>query len=466
MRAFVRYMLLLVLAGVCTPPSGAAAQSPSPPASAAADVSPATRSQALDRFRVLVIRDGLVLTPRQGDGKTIEIRNGSIALDGTPVSGSELRDALGTDADVVIQLSYASADALRAAFAPPAAPAAPSAPAAPEPAATRGGAEAPEPPSPPTPPVPDREWRRKSGAKVNVFGSVDVAEDERVTEAVVAIGGDVDVRGYVDDDVVAVLGSVRLGPRAVVRGSVTSVGGRITQERGAEVRGDVNEVRLGGGPWHHAGGHWAPWFGRDMFSGWFSLLATLIRIGLVMLLALIVSVVASGPTERISGRVAADPWVSGFVGLLAQVLFVPVLVLTVVFLAISIVGIPLLALVPFALVALLFGVLMGFTGVARRVGEWAVGPYKGPLVATMVGVAVITAGAIVTRIVWLIPGPIAPLAFILWMIALFIEYIAWTVGLGALLLTRFGTRGPSTPPLDVVPPPVPPPLPGERVVLE
>jgi hypothetical protein len=465
MRAFVRYMLLLVLAGVCTPPSGAAAQSPSP-ASAAADVSPAIRSQALDRFRVLVIRDGLVLTPRQGDGKTIEISNGSIALDGTPVSGRELRDALGADADVVIQLSYASADALRAAFAPAAAPAAPRAPAAPEAAPTPGAAEAPVPPSAPTPPVPDREWRRKSGAKVNVFGGLEVGEDERVTDAVVAIGGDVDVRGQVDDDVVAVLGSVRLGPRAVVRGSVTSVGGRITQERGAEVRGEVNEVRLGTGGWHHGSGSWPHSFFHDVFSGWFSLLATLIRIGLVMLLALIVAVVASGPTERISRRVAADPWVSGFVGLLAQVLFVPVLVLTVVFLAISIIGIPLLFLVPFALVALLFGVLMGFTGVARRVGEWAVGPYKGPLVATMVGVAVITAGAIVTRIVWLIPGPIAPLAFTLWVIALFIEYIAWTVGLGALLLTRFGTRGPSTPPLDVVPPPVPPPLPGERVVLE
>jgi hypothetical protein len=203
MRAFVRYMLLLVLAGVCTPPSGAAAQSPSP-ASAAADVSPATRSQALDRFRVLVIRDGLVLTPRQGDGKTIEISNGSIALDGTPVSGRELRDALGADADVVIQLSYASADALRAAFAPAAAPAAPRAPAAPEAAPTPGAAEAPVPPSAPTPPVPDREWRRKSGAKVNVFGGLEVGEDERVTDAVVAIGGDVDVRGQVDDDVVAV----------------------------------------------------------------------------------------------------------------------------------------------------------------------------------------------------------------------------------------------------------------------
>jgi hypothetical protein len=301
---------------------------------------------------------------------------------------------------------------------------------------------------------------------VNVGGSIEVEEDERVNEAVVAVFGNVDVRGYVEEDVVAVLGSVRLGPRAVVRGSVTSVGGRIIQERGAEIRGDVNEVRLGMGAWHFGGAPWRPWSGHDMFSSWFSLLGTLLRIGLVMLLALIVAVVASGPTERISRRVALDPWVSGFVGLLAQVLFVPVLVLTVVFLAISIVGIPLLFLVPFALVALLFGVLMGFTGVARRVGEWAVGPYKGPMVATMVGVAVITAGAIVTRIVWLIPGPIAPLAFVLWMIALFIEYIAWTIGLGALLLTRFGTRGPSAPPLDAVPPPVPPPLPAERVVLE
>jgi hypothetical protein len=465
MRAFVRYFLLLAVVGACTPASARAAQSTTA-AGVAADVSAATRAQALDRFRVLVLRDSLVLTPRQGEGKTIEISKGSIAVDGTPVSGRELRDALGDDADVVIQLSYASPDALRAAFAPPAAPAPPSAPAAPQTATTPDAAEPPEPPSAPTPEVPDTEWRRKSGAKVNVGGSIEVEEDERVNEAVVAVFGNVDVRGYVEEDVVAVLGSVRLGPRAVVRGSVTSVGGRIIQERGAEVRGDVNEVRLGTGAWHFGGAPWRPWSGHEMFSSWFSLLGTLLRIGLVMLLALIVAVVASGPTERISRRVAVDPWVSGFVGLLAQVLFVPVLVLTVVFLAISIVGIPLLFLVPFALVALLFGVLMGFTGVARRVGEWAVGPYKGPLVATMVGVAVITAGAIVTRIVWLIPGPIAPLAFVLWMIALFIEYIAWTIGLGALLLTRFGTRGPSAPPLDAVPPPVPPPLPSERVVLE
>src|SRR5829696_1160914 len=463
MRAFARMMALLVVAGACVS-APAAAQAPAEEARPAHEVSPSVKAQALERFRVLVLRDGIVLTPRRGADKTIEISRQSIAVNGAPVSGRELDEELGTDAELVLQLSYASPDALRAAFAAPAAPAspaAPSTPAAPERDEAPQGATAPEPAAPPAPPEPDREWRRKSGAKVNVGGDVQVEEDERVSDAVVAVFGNVDVRGRVEDDVVAVLGNVKLGPHAVITGSVTSVGGRIEQERGAE-----NEIRLNPGPWHAAGHTWHPWRGRSIFSGWFSLLGTLLRIALLTLLAVIVAIVASGPTLRITRKVAADPWVSGFVGLLAQVLFVPVLVLTVVVLAISIVGIPLLLLVPFALVALLFGVLMGFTGVARRVGEWAAGPYKGPLVATMVGIAVITAGAVVTRIVWLIPGPIAPLAFILWMIALFIEYIAWTVGLGALLLTRFGTRGPSTPPLDVVPPPVPPPLPGERVVLE
>ena len=466
MRALVRFMLLLVAAGVCAP-GPAAAQAGREATVTAGNLPAVTRAHTLERFRVLVIRDGLVLTPRRGDGKTIEVSNGSIVIDGTPVSGRELRDQLGADAALVLQLSYASPQDLRAAFAPPAPPAAsavPGAPAVPQPEATPETTTPPEPPEPPVPPAPEREWRRKSGAKVNIGGDVKVDEDERVTDAVVAVGGSVEVRGRVEDDVVAVLGDVRLGPHAVVTGSVTSVGGRIEQERGAEVQGEVNEVTLNHKPWRYGAGPWRPWVGRDIFSGWFSLLGTLLRIALVALLALIVAIVASSPVDRISRRVAAEPWLSGFVGLLAQVLFVPVLVLTIVFLAISIVGIPLLVLVPFALVALLFGVLMGFTGVARRVGEWAVGPYKGPLVATAVGVAVITAGAVVTRIVWLIPGPIAPLAIALWLVALFLEYIAWTVGLGALLLTRFGTRGPSSPPLDVVPPPMPPPLPAAPVL--
>ena len=464
MRAFMRFVIVVAVMLPLLPRPALAAQAAG---STEAVVAPALRAEVLDRFRVLVIRDGIVLTPRRGDARSIEISGSGIAVDGATVTGGELREALGADADLVLQLSYVAPGALRQAFSPerPDAPAA--SPTAPP--ATPGAPPAvvpplPAPAEPPEPPEPPREWRRKSGAKVHFLGDVRVDEDERVTEPVVAIGGNVDVRGQVDDDVVAVGGSVRLGPKALVRGSVTSVGGRIHQEQGAEIRGDVNEVAVGQS-FRFGDGDWTPFWHRDMFSGWFRLLGTLLRISVLLLLALIVVIAASTPLERIARRAGDEPWVSGFVGLMAQVLFVPVLVLTVVVLAISIIGIPLLLLVPFALVALLFAVLMGFVGVARRVGQWAVGSHRSHLVATAVGVVLITAGTVLARLLWLIPGPIAPIAIVVAVLGLFVEYVAWTVGLGATLLTRFGTRGPGDrfAEAPVVPPPVPPPVPAEGV---
>jgi hypothetical protein len=240
---------------------------------------------------------------------------------------------------------------------------------------------------------------------------------------------------------------------------VTAVGGHIEQEPGAEIHGEVNEVRLGMGPLQFGPGDWFHPFGRDMFSGWFRLFGTLLRVAVVGLLALIIVLAAQRPVERIARRAGDEPWMSGLVGLIAQVLFVPLLVVTVVVLAISIIGIPLLVLVPFVLLALLVGVLLGFVGVARRVGEWVAGT-RTPVVETAVGVVVIAAGTIVARLVWLLPGPIAPIAIVVWLVGLFLEYVPWTVGFGAMLLTRFGTRGPLvSEPVSPVYPPTPPPPP-------
>jgi len=437
--------------------------------SAAADQATAVpagvKASVLEHYRVLLVRDGVVLTPRSGPARAIEITKGAIAIDGTPVTGRELQDQLGTDADLVAQLSFMTPDALRDAFggpgpAAPVTPVPPASPASPEPAppATTTAPSAPpasaEPPARPEPP------RRKSSAKVHFGGDIEVAEDEVFTDPVVAIGGNVNVLGRVEDDVVAVGGSVHLGPKAEVTGSVTAVGGRVEQERGADVGGEVQEVGIAG-PIHFGHPNW--WaMGHDMFSGWFRLFGTILRIALVLLLALVIAIAAEHPVGRIARRVGDDPWTCGFVGLAAQVFFVPVLVITIVVLAISIIGIPLLILVPFALIALLFGVLMGFAGVARRVGIWAVGPNRGALVPTAVGVVLIAAGTFLARLLWLLPGPIAPIAIVVSIAGLFVEYVAWTTGLGAMLLTRFGTRGgtlvdePFVPPL---PPPVPPPVP-------
>jgi hypothetical protein len=458
MRASMRWNLRLLMcaalvASLCAGLGAAAPQ----------ELSARLKSQVLERYRVLPLSDGIVLAPRHGSGASIELNDRGIAIDGTAVTGRELRERLGKDADLILQLSYVDPAALRAAFggeapATPAPPEATPAPAPSEPpAATTPPTVAPEPvPAPPEPPPSPKRMRH--GAKVTFLRSITVDEDEEVTDAVVAIGGNVEVNGHVREDVVAVLGSVRLGPHAVVDGSVTSVGGRVDHSSGAEVHGEINEVAIG-----HDGEKpfrfvpfWVPGMGHDVVSGSVRLFGTLLRIALVLLLALIIVVAAQTPVDRIARRAGDDALLSGFVGLLFQVLVVPLTVLVVVVLAISIIGIPLLVLVPFALLALFFGVLLGFVGVARRVGEW-VAPSRGALVGTTVGVVIIAAGTILARLVWLLPAPVGVIAFIVAVAGFFMEYVAWTVGIGAMLLTRFGTRGPGMEPFDrpTIVPPIP-----------
>ena len=79
----------------------------------AGEVDPALRHRVERHFQVLPVRGGVVLTPKaDSDVKTIEIRDGVIALDGDPATGAELREKLGADAELVLQVSYLPADVL------------------------------------------------------------------------------------------------------------------------------------------------------------------------------------------------------------------------------------------------------------------------------------------------------------------------------------------------------------------
>ena len=447
MRSVLKNGVVLVLLAGLAMTAGATIT----PAQEVATVDAALKERVEGRFRVLPVRDGLVLTPRDEvqDVKSIEIREGVIAVDGTPATGAQLRERLGADADLVLQVSYLSPAALRAWDAPPPPPPAPSEPPSTPAVPDTDSSET------PSEPADDIHWR-KSSAKVHIGSSIVVDEDERVTDPVVAVGGSVTVLGRVDDDVVAVGGSVRLGPRAHVSGDVTSVGGGVHQEKGATIGGAVNEVRIGPqfhfAPWEAMDGFWADGF--EVFGGGVRLLGTVMRVSLVVLLVLLVALIAPRPVERIAERAGREPWISGFTGVLAQLLFIPVLVLTVVILAISIIGIPLLLLVPFAIVAFLLAMLVGFTGVSLRLGRWAVGEDRPLYVALAVGVVLVCAVALLVRMVQLLPLPLWPITSVMAIMAFVVEYIAWTVGLGAALLTRFGTRG-GVSPVAVGPPPLP-----------
>ena len=430
-------------------------------------VDPGLKQRVERRFDVLPIQGGAVLKPKRTSAvRVIEIRDGAIDVDGVPASGALLREKLGADAELVLQVSYLPTETLTGWYTPPAPPAPPAATA---PAQTEPTPEAVPEATPPveTPPAapdehtdaqPDEEHWRRSAARVNIGGDITIEADERVSDPVVAVGGSVTVLGHVDDDVVAVGGSVHLGPKAVVRGDVTSVGGRIEQAHGAVIRGHVNEIRFGPPNFNfHPGILLGPLGGWDMFSGWFRLVGTLLRLGIVLILVFIALLAAPRVVERIGERAARDPWLSGFTGLLAQLLFVPVLVLSVVVLAVSIIGIPLLVLVPFAILGFLLAVLIGFTGVVLRLGRWAAGTERPAFVTLAVGVVIVAAVGLLARTTGLIPAPLWPITWFLGVIGFFAEYVAWTVGLGAALLTRFGTRGPR--PVMPAPSDYPPPIP-------
>ena len=293
-----------------------------------------------------------------------------------------------------------------------------------------------------------------------------VASDERVRGPVVVIGGRADILGRVDDAVVVVGGPVHLGEGAVVAGDVTVIGGTVERGPGAEVHGQVNIVGIDFPaidfrpfrPGHAFGGWWRGWA-----PGWPSppwrLAGTLFRFSVIGLVLAVLVLIARRGTGRIERTVIAEPWKAGLVGLFAELLILPVLVLSVVILTVSIIGIPLLLLVPFAVLVLLFGFLLGFAGVATAIGRaaervlgWAP---QNRVVLLIIGLAGVWVLTLAGRVIWLAGWPAWAVASVVLGIGFVVEYVAWTVGFGAALLTRMGSRDRHPERVEAYPPPMP-----------
>src|SRR6185436_8053009 len=84
----------------------------------------------------------------------------------------------------------------------------------------------------------------------------------------------------------------------------------------------------------------------------------------LILIGALISVIARHPLERTSAAAGAEPWKAAVVGLLAVILFVPAILIVLVLLAVSIIGIPLLLLWPFAVIACVFAAFFGYLAAA------------------------------------------------------------------------------------------------------
>lgn len=391
------------------------------------------RQQVEARFDVLTVQDGLVLRPKSPirDVRWVEVTDVAITVNGIPVTGGELRDKLGDDAGLVMQLSYLDPAARTALF-------------------REASSQAPVEATNPGQTTPTRS--RIVSGQFKLGSSITVPEDEIVSGDVVAVGGSIHVLGEVRGDVVAIGGMVELGPASIVR-KVTVVGGSLQRAPSARVGGEV--VEIGAGSMDLAGvrfprGVWRDvWWGSTLGSA-FALLSTLTRVAVLCLLAALVVLLGREHVMNISERAAAEPLKAGAIGLLAQLLFLPLLIVTVVLLVVTIIGIPLLVLIPFILLGLGVVALVGFTSVAHYVGRvlnerlgWT--GRRGPYATTIAGVLLLVSPVVLARIAGLGGGVVFPMTFGLVLIGTIMEYLAWTIGFGAVALARFNRPEPATP---------------------
>ena len=295
---------------------------------------------------------------------------------------------------------------------------------------------------------------------VVVLGGVLTIEGRVVGDAA-AIGGSAWVSGEIDGDLSVVGGSVTLEDGAEIHGDVISVGGEVTRADGAVVGGQMLEVpfgpavRIGDWDWRDAWDwNWSwdsdhdswrtnrhDWFSFSPLGYMFGIGWDVMGLAILALLACLVLLLAPGPVEKVQRRAVSEPWMSGLVGLLSQILFVPVLVLVCLVLVISVIGIPLLILVPFALLGLLLIAFLGYAAVAVAVGRW-LGRRFGwnlatPYVALLVGFVAIQSFSFIGELFDI--GPLWFFSVMFGVLGALICYVAWTVGFGAAVLTRFGT---------------------------
>jgi hypothetical protein len=441
-----RAILLAALVALAAPPMSGAAQG--------ANDRQALGRQIEQRFDVLPVQGGIVLRPKAAgrDVRSVELMGGAIFIDGQPVSGAELKRRLGADADSIIRLSYLDASEQRALFEASAPPASPGPAPTPTPPSVPGVPETTAPPAAPAEPAAPNPQRRprRSSDRVRIGGGVDVGKDEIIDGDVVAIGGGANVDGTVHGDVVAIGGGLNLGPNADINGDATVVGGALHRDPAARVGGDVKEVgwgdvNLGQGNILRFGRPRGDLFFGSALGSMFALVATVTRVAILCILTSLVLLFGRGYVERVSLRAASEPVKAGAIGLLIQLLFFPVLIAMIVMMVITIIGIPLLVLVPFALLGLALVFLIGFTAVTYDIGRLAIARFgwgeQNPYVIAAIGIALVVSPLLLSRIVGF-AGILWPITWTLLFLGLLSEYVAWTVGLGAVALARFAPEPP------------------------
>jgi len=273
------------------------------------------------------------------------------------------------------------------------------------------------------------------GDAVKLWDSVLVEEDEEVRGNVIAVFGDAMIEGRVDGDVIVVLGDLELTDTAEVTGQVVTVLGKMDLDEDAEVAGSVVVLD--------------PYLGQELgimqlpFSGgWVAFLAK--QVLFLMLAFLVILLLAVFPAEKLVNVEAAlveKPATSIGYGVLVALVGHIGLILLFAVLILTVIGIPLALLLVLVLVLLgLLAVAAVALNVGRRAARYLGLSWEKDWLNALLGLCLLHAFSFFGAVVGLWPV-LAPLAFLLGLLGTGLKAVAYFYGIGALVLSRFGSRG-------------------------
>lgn len=269
------------------------------------------------------------------------------------------------------------------------------------------------------------------------LGDTEVPTGTTTGPAAVARGR-LDVRGRVEGDALVLHGDLVVHPGGIVTGNAVAVDGRV-RTAGGVIEGDVRSIRgVAGGLLARAGraseaAPLTPWAAMKMVIGWF---AVLCAIGIGVLLFAEKNL--DGVVQALEKQFTQSFWA----GVLAQLAAIPALLLLLVGLAITLLGI---LLIPFAVVAYVIAlaglVTLGFLAAARFTGRAF---FRGREPGRTVHLRALFVGLAAYLGIWFIAAALAGspvIGAVVRAVALATSWVAVTLGLGATIISRAGTRG-------------------------
>jgi hypothetical protein len=271
-----------------------------------------------------------------------------------------------------------------------------------------------------------------------IGGQATLEAGSRVHGSVFLVGGNLVAYGEISGDMALVGGNANLGPNAVVGGDLVTFGGNVNRS-GAIIEGEVissDELNI---PMNF---DWtANWDGLPMAFGGYGrsfegrVLAYLFQSFMLAALAVLVLMFWPKQTRVVSDTLVEQPLIAGALGLLTVIVAPILFLLLIVTICLAVVGVV-------GVVVMIVAWILGLIAIGLEVGQRLAK-------ASNQDWQPVLAGGMGTLIVSLVANGIGFIPCVGWLA----PFLLGAVGLGAVIMTRFGTRhygleNPEVPPTD------------------